>query len=572
MPPGPEIGRQTMSSRNQIPLVPASMFHTTRAGVHGFAQRSREMQRLGADKARCMKFLFSANSDFLCIFAQILQLLGICGEERGVLAKAVKVSVLPVTRNPIALRMNQRSLVALMMLGAFSAIATRPASGQTRPATVPAASQPAVVNLDQLIKQLGSDDPADRDAAQRELVARGDVAIDPLKNAADHSDDLEIRSRAAAALAQIAEHNAFDTSLITLHLKDAPEQDALNAIAAQARAQFTGMAAGIPIGPAGRVISINADKKPFWAVMTDFCGQTGLCPTLEAPTKNTLRLFPTPRNWFLDSPHKIIGPYWIGVAGMNRSRTIDLMGPQRVDDQFTMQFIVYPEPKLAVTQISEFNLKEATDDAGNSLLPTGPAAPRAAIAAMPMLAMGRSVMRSRSQTMHIVETRLAYPEHPGKRITTLRGDVVVTLAEGVQQFVVDDLMGTPKQTNPVKHLQVHVGVTHNGPDFFQVSLECTRDGMLDEQWFAIANRVNDITLEDAEGHPLTLSYAATTAYTDTMFKSTALFTRNIYAAQQQLLNRQVTGHTGDAKRLTWNIATRLKSVTVPVTFNDLPMP
>jgi hypothetical protein len=48
-----------------------------------FAQRSGERQRLGADEARCMNFLFFLNSDFLCVYSQILPLLGIRVEERG---------------------------------------------------------------------------------------------------------------------------------------------------------------------------------------------------------------------------------------------------------------------------------------------------------------------------------------------------------------------------------------------------------------------------------------------------------------------------------------------------------
>ena len=179
--------------------------------------------------------------------------------------------------------------------------------------------------------------------------------------------------------------------------------------------------------------------------------------------------------------------------------------------------------------------------------------------AVAMAGLARSTRTARP-TLHTVEAKLTYPEHPGKRIATLRGDVAVTIAEGVQQFVVDDVLGTPKQTNPINRCNIKVTVTHSGPDFFQVIIECTRDGMLDEQWLAIANRVNDITMEDADGKPLTMSYVTTATYSDTSFKSTALFNKNVFAPQQQLLNRQIVSRTGDAKRLTWNIATRLKVV------------
>ncbi len=444
--------------------------------------------------------------------------------------------------------------------------------GQTRPAlsTASSTTQPTT-HVDQLIRQLGSEDSNDRDAAQKQLVGLGAAAVTSLKKAADHDDDLEIRSRAAAALSQINAHELFDASLITLHLKDAVGQDALAAIAGQAHAQFTGTVIGMPAGgPMRKLINLDADQKPFWDVMADVCRQMNTCPGLDTPTKNTLRLAPIPRNWFLECPHQIVGPYWVGVAGISRMRSIELMGPQVVDDQFNIRFIVYPEPKLAVTQISEFDLKEAADDAGNSLLPTAPPI------VVPAAAMGIGMVlggpaRSPRQTPRTVGTRLTYPDHPGKRIAVLRGNVVVTLAEGVQQFVVDDLMGKMTQSNPVGRCQIKIATQHNNPELYTVVIECTRDGMADEQWQAMQSRVNDITLEDADGHALTpFFFQPTELSNSSTFKGQALFSKNIYSSQ--LLNRQVTGKTGDARRLTWNIPTRLRPVTVPVNFNDLPMP
>jgi hypothetical protein len=204
------------------------------------------------------------------------------------------------------------------------------------------------------------------------------------------------------------------------------------------------------------------------------------------------------------------------------------------------------------------------DDVGNSLIPAPPLTPAAAAA--------NRMLHNTRQMARTVEARLNYPEHPGKTIRTLRGDIVVTLAQGVQQFLIDDVLGTPRTTNPLNHCQITAAVTHVAPDMFQVSIECTREGMDDEQWLAMLNRVGDISLEDTDGHALTsMNWTnAGFATSESTFKSTALFSRNMYNGQ--LLNRQITGKTGDAKRLIWNIAARLKPITVPVTFHDLPMP
>ncbi len=247
---------------------------------------------------------------------------------------------------------------------------------EVTPATQAAAvTQPVATDVDQLIKQLGSDDADDRDSAQKQLVEMGQQVAAKLKQAAENDEDPEIRSRASAALAQMKDSQDNGTSLITLHRKDATAQDALDAIGQQAHVHFLGFGAG-GLAPriAARTVTIDAEKKPFWDVMGEVCTQLNVCPTLDTPGRNAMRLFPVARNWISKSPHEVVGPYWVGVAGLYRARSIDLMGPASVDDQFSISLIVYPEPKLSVTQMSGLKLKEVTDDAGNSLLPKfGPA-------------------------------------------------------------------------------------------------------------------------------------------------------------------------------------------------------
>ena len=69
---------------------------------------------------------------------------------------------------------------------------------------VSSATQPAAeaAEIDRLIKQLGSDKFADRDAAQKALVKIGLPAVEPLRRATGHSEP-EIASRAKQALAEI---------------------------------------------------------------------------------------------------------------------------------------------------------------------------------------------------------------------------------------------------------------------------------------------------------------------------------------------------------------------------------
>ncbi len=449
-----------------------------------------------------------------------------------------------------------------------AAVASSPAGSvaQASPATAPASA----VDIDQLIKQLGSDSAPDRDAAQKQLVDLGSSASAALKKAAENDDDPEIRSRASAALALMRERETDETSLITLHLKDASPQDVFNSIGAQSHAQFVGYGNTI-IAPGMQThnLSIDVDRKPFWDVMTDVCTQLNVCPLLDSPGKNTMRLFPAVRNWMATSPHEVSGPFWVSVAGIYRARSINLMGPQTIDDQFTVSLVILPEPKLSVTQLSDLVLKEATDDAGNSLLP------KPAVGALRNARAGR-------QMNHMVESRLSYPDAPGKRIAILRGEVTALLGRDVQQFVMDDVSGTPKTTNPIARCKINATVLKQGTELYRVTLDCTRQGLGDDQWAAIVNRVSDVTLEDADGHPLfPLGGVMLNNSSDSNYTGSCMFSRRqtamgfgrmgalpapgaAPAGAQPLL--------GEPKRLTWNIATSLKPVTIHVLFRDLPMP
>jgi hypothetical protein len=462
----------------------------------------------------------------------------------------------------------------------------------TRPMTAIAptiASTVVSADVTKLINQLGSDDADDRDSAQKKLVDMGRPAIPALKKAAESSEDPEIRSRAAAALAQLKDHDDNDASLITLHVKDASASDVLASISTQSQSQLSTFAFGRLPGVDNRTITIDSDAKPFWDVMTDVCGQLNLCPELSVLGKNQMRLQPMARNW-MQSPHQVVGAFWIGAAGVYRTRSIDLQGPVAVDDQFSVRLIVCPEPKLAVAQISDLTLKEATDDLGHSLIPAPVAPNRAALTA--------HLLRSFSQNSRTIETHLQYPDQPGKKIAILSGDLNVMVSQDVQQYLVDDVMGSQKITNPLKNCNVTTTCIKQGvSDTYVVTIECTRDGMSDDQWTAMINRTNDVTLEDADGHQLApLTFALPGQSTETSYTCRAYFSKNSALGMARMPQIMVGGaggavggvavggvavaggaaapavKIGDPKRLTWNVATSLKTIKVPVELKDLPMP
>jgi hypothetical protein len=104
--------------------------------------------------------------------------------------------------------------------------------------SLPAHAQPARhdTQIDDAINQLSSDDWKARQSATQRLIQLADDALPRLQHVADTATDDEVRTRAAAAVAQIEENKITGASLVTLHLKDAPAAQAFAELAHQARA------------------------------------------------------------------------------------------------------------------------------------------------------------------------------------------------------------------------------------------------------------------------------------------------------------------------------------------------
>jgi hypothetical protein len=82
-------------------------------------------------------------------------------------------------------------------------------------------SNPVAALINHLIKELGDDEFAKREAASKELAAMGPAALDALRKAAASSEDAEIRTRAARAIEVIVK--AQKTALLDRSLVNETE-------------------------------------------------------------------------------------------------------------------------------------------------------------------------------------------------------------------------------------------------------------------------------------------------------------------------------------------------------------
>ncbi len=190
-------------------------------------------------------------------------------------------------------------------------------------------------------------------------------------------------------------------------------------------------------------------------------------------------------------------------------------------------------------------------------------------------------IRQINNNNNLVEARLFYPDQPGKKISLLKGEVAAQVAYDVQHFEVDDLQGTHKIINPIAHCTIKTTLLKTSSETYRVTLECTRDALSDDRWLAMMSRVGEMSIEDSDGHSLTmLSISPAMSVNDKTFTAVGTFSRNpeamIGIANPRAINIQPQPmpalSIGEASKLKWNVATSFKSVTIPIEFKDLPMP
>jgi hypothetical protein len=421
-----------------------------------------------------------------------------------------------------------------------------------------------------LIQQLGSDDWRSRDNAQKKLVDLGPAAIDALTPIAQaDGGDPEVKSRAAAAIAQIHELDSSGPSLVTLHFKDASLDTVLNSLATQAHAKRPPDVFGNNL--VGPTLSIDVDHKLFWEVLEEICTSVSMTPPPGARGASVFQLGPYGQNWLVKAPHIVSGPFLISVVGVSHFRSIDLANAVGTQEQFIARMMLNAEPKLLVTQVMGFDLKEAKDDAGHSLIP--PANPRA----NPMVFYNRRFGGGET------EVQMAYPANPGKKIAVIKGNFNIALGQDIGRFEINHLSDKPKVTKPLQGYDIQANLTSSGNEY-EVNLTFNKGSLKEEQWQAMSSRFNEIVVCDASGVQISTNGMRTSGSSlagNSTYQVTLMFARGQGggAPIPGINNVRIPGgaivgpvNAGEPESLSWDLPLKVKSISIPVEFHDLPMP
>jgi hypothetical protein len=265
--------------------------------------------------------------------------------------------------------------------------------------------------------------------------------------------------------------------------------------------------------------------------------------------------------------YQAVGAFLVGVDSLNLSKTVNLITPQSSGNRLSARLAVYPEPKLSVGNVFNFNVDAAKDDLGNSLM-------RNSLDPLNILA---PPINSLSDA---VEVRLLYPDHPGEHVALLRGHLTVLLAKDYRESVFDDVLGTPTIEHPIDGCDATLAVNRsnllnvNTPNTYRVALTFSRAGVSDDQWNAMISCKSRLTMQDADGHALSEFPEGSVQPMIVGRDNSSFVLRRSFsaAAMPPIGNQPAHPKTGDPVKLIWTVPTSCRVLNLPLSFKDLPMP
>ena len=435
------------------------------------------------------------------------------------------------------------------------------------PATAPAGEAEVAA----LIAALSSDDWRDRQRAEDRLVVLGAAAEDKLRTAARAPDaNDEVRSRADAALARIAEAAVTGPTIVSLHLNGAAPRDAV---------AMLGRAAGVELAPqpsnlfarrAEPPITIALDHVSFWEAARRVLVPAGL----ELRQWNDeYRTGVASGEARMSGPAVVSGPFLVVAQRIERSHRAELRAADLTADgapahaaaalpamrttDFSVWFTVFAEPKLRVLRAAtNVRLERAVDENGLSLIPAAPG-PRAG-----GFSGDGEILAPRAWT---ASARLDYPSGAGRRISQLKGALFVTLRTRTETAEVHDLLNARDVAGTVAGMPFVVrGFKRLGEREYELQMSVQRDARAGDDWDRVRRTItaSSVRVADADGNLLVRGVPSTN-YAAERVDLAARFTLPDPGAGQR---------AAEPATLLWEVPTETKDVLVPFEFADLPIP
>lgn len=420
--------------------------------------------------------------------------------------------------------------------------------------------------VDVLISQLSSADWRTRQAALEKLVARGEDALPHLQREAGRTHDVEVRSRAQAAIARIEENRLVGASPITVNWNNSSALTAVSELAAQARAPLPTEPVNL-LAKTTKRVSLQADHRPFWDVMLQLCRQTALAP---APINRHNRdiglgLLRDEGNEWGEKLLTTSGPLLIRADRLISDRAILFKTPNDTTRELSISMTIFAEPKLRVLDYSgSLRLDEVVDVHGNSLIP-----PDDGDLASNVDVFGNG--RGSNTSSWEVGATLRYPKGAGNNNRIARFRASTTLIVQTQSATLELPLPSPKHVNrTVDGLRVTV----KNLDAGRCDLTIHRDGRNEAEWNAVRMQMfaGEAQLLDDKGQTVARSQSGLEADESPDNQRMELRLRFGRDGVEESRERPSKKLSAEAVKMVWEFPTQTRELVVPFEFRNLPIP
>jgi len=357
--------------------------------------------------------------------------------------------------------------VCLMLgsLAASVALADPATTSPTRNEPVPTTQMVdlSLPEVDTLISRLTDPHWQVRNRAVERLVQLGSAAEPQLRVAWESTRSVDLRARVELALNRIREVRHSGATYVTLHLRSARAREALDQVSREADVKFDFAETDIEHNAAQ--ITLDADHRPFWAVLRDVCGPAKLAVTSIDPS-GTIVLGAGDEDWAI-RPAAVEGPYMFVARRVELARSLDFARPKDVSDAYALVLMAYAEPKLKPIYWVVRGIDDCRTETGRRLT------------------MAQDEGAVTGELNSDSETRLQFtgPADASRRIARLRLNTRFVLREKSQPMNIAGVLKVKNETRTIGGWRLAIkGVTKTDDERFAAAVTVYRDAHSPDEW------------------------------------------------------------------------------------------
>jgi hypothetical protein len=438
-------------------------------------------------------------------------------------------------------------MVAIAMTLVAGAVFAAPPTKTTQPAaTRSTTAPPTLADLDNLLTQLQSETWATRRRAADQIELLGEPARPTLERRLKATSDPELTQALQILINKLNEAREYGPTLVTLHLDKAPAHEALEALATQAKVSFTPAPATFWKDTDEPRVTLHCTKEPFWSCFQQIAAQSKMRMT-SASYGNPIVLAAADSN-LPPAPYAVAGPFLFKVKKVADTRAFEFEGGHDPLDSSgcRVSLFAFAEPKMSQFDWSFDHVDEiVTDTAKRGLRNPN------------YYSSGGTVGATYPGAITFRD------ELAGTRITRLLASAKFTLVVKTEKFEVPNVMTARNVKRMVGGYSVQLTeVNKIVEDRYAYTVELARGEHSAAEFRAFHQSLNrwPPRLRDANGKVLN-SRGGSTSYDSDKLTMTNEVTRGRNA-----------GNVGDPTTFVWEFPVRLKTLSFPVEFKDLPLP